>query len=209
MQNRHSSLCLCVTLILVSALSALAQSGSGNAPPATDRIQNSAQTEQPLLIARASGVLAAAALSDDSGLPDAPSAAQPEASASQPAPSPAPLKRSSQGAPPAALGGPLGVDHTVADRNYLMLTGGMFGASIANAELTLRCLNKHASCNDVPPSLQSRLGVYGVGIPADFGIAYLSYYMKKKHSHMWYVPTAVVAGANIFLAVRAYRFTGD
>jgi len=90
-----------------------------------------------------------------------------------------------------------------------MLTGGMFGASIANAELTLRCLNKHASCNDVPPSLQSRLGVYGVGIPADFGIAYLSYYMKKKHSHMWYVPTAVVAGANIFLAVRAYRFTGD
>ena len=38
------------------------------------------------------------------------------------------------------MGGPLGVDRAIADRTYLALTGGMFGASIANAELTVRCL---------------------------------------------------------------------
>ena len=119
------------------------------------------------------------------------------------------VKRQSHGAPPAALGGPLGVDRTVADRNYLALTGGMFGASIANAELTIRCLQVHASCNDVPSSLQSRAALYGIGIPADFGIAYLTYHMKKKHSRIWYVPAATVTVANVFLSVRAYRWMHD
>src|SRR5271154_5901836 len=125
----------------------------------------------------------------ESDLPDAPSSTKPDASAADPAASPA-VKRDSHGAPPAAMGGPLTPDRTVADRNYLLLTGGMFGASVANAELTIRCLQVHASCNDVPSSLNSRVALYGIGIPADFGVAYLSYYMKKKHSHIWYVPSA-------------------
>ena len=85
----------------------------------------------------------------------------------------------------------------------------MFGSSIVNAELTVRCLNKHAACNDVPRALQSRAALYGIGIPADLGVAYLSYYMKKKHSRIWYVAPAVVTGANMFLAVRAYRWMND
>jgi hypothetical protein len=147
-----------------------------------------------------------AGVSGDSDLPDAPSATKPDTSTADPTASPA-IKRESHGAPVAAAGGPLGVDHAVADRNYLALTGGMFGASIANAELTIRCLQVHASCNDVPHSLQSRAALYGIGIPADFGIAYLTYCMKRKHSHIWYVPAAVVTGANIFFGVRAYRWT--
>jgi hypothetical protein len=83
----------------------------------------------------------------------------------------------------------------------------MLGATIVNTELTLRCLNKHPSCNDVPANFRSRVDLYGVGIPADLGVAYLTYYMKRKHNHMWYVPAAVVTGANLFLAVRAYRWT--
>jgi hypothetical protein len=100
-------------------------------------------------------------------------------------------------------------DRGVADRNYFAVTGAMFGASVANAELTLHCLNKHASCNDVPSSLQSRAALYGIGIPADLGIAYLTYHMKKKHSRIWYVPAACITAANAFLAVRAYRWSQD
>ena len=85
----------------------------------------------------------------------------------------------------------------------------MFGSSIVNTELTLRCLNKHPSCNDVPANFRRRLDLYAVKIPAELGFAYLTYYLKRKHNHMWYVPAAVVTGANVFLGVRAYRWTQD
>jgi hypothetical protein len=107
------------------------------------------------------------------------------------------------------MGGPLSPDRSVADRNYLLVTGGMFGASVFNAEVTQHCLNEHTDCNDVPSSLHSRAAMYGIGIPADLGIAYLTYYMKKRHSSMWYVPAAVVAGANLFFGVRAYGWSQD
>jgi hypothetical protein len=107
------------------------------------------------------------------------------------------------------MGGPFGVDRSVADRNYLAVTGAMFGASIANAELTMHCLGQHSFCNDVPNLLSRRVALYGIGIPADLGVAYLTYYMKRKHSRIWYVPAACVTAANIFLGVRAYRWSQD
>jgi len=82
-------------------------------------------------------------------------------------------------------------------------------ASAGPAELTIRCLQQHPSCNDVPSSLRSRVALYGIGIPADLGIAYLTYHMKKKHSRIWYVPATLVTGANAFLSVRAYRWMHD
>jgi hypothetical protein len=193
-RNSYRSFNILIVFVLASALSLLAQS---------DRPLQ-ADPAQPLLTARADASPAIA--SDASGLPDAPSAAKPETSAPAAAPV---VKRESRGAPPAAVGGPLSVDRSVADRNYLLVTGGLFGSSVANAELTIRCLQKHAACNDVPSSLQSRAAIYGIGIPADIGIAYLSYHMKKKHSRIWFVPAAAVTGANLFLAVRAYRWTQD
>jgi hypothetical protein len=180
-----------IAFVLASALSMLAQShrmSDGNSPLLT------ASLEAP-------------AIGNESELPDAPSSAKPDAPAVDPAPSP--VVKSSHGAPPAAIGGPLSPDRSVADRNYWLVTGGMVGSSIANAELTVRCLEVHASCNDVPSALKSRAALYGIGIPADLGVAYLSYYMKKKHSRIWYAAPAVVTGANMFLAVRAYRWTND
>jgi len=195
---RNRSFNICITFILASALSLLAQS---------DR-QPRGDTAQPLLTARVDASPAVGSASDSSGLPDAPSASKPETSAPDPAAAPV-VKRESRGAPPAAVGGPLSVDRSVADRNYLLITGGMFGSSVANAELTLRCLQQHPSCNDVPSSLRSRVALYGIGIPADVGLAYLSYHMKKKHSRIWYVPATLVTGANVFLSVRAYRWMHD
>jgi hypothetical protein len=198
---------ICIAFSLAPALPLLAQS-DGKDIARQDNVQMQGDA-QPLLAAELARSPLIGSASDESDLPDAPSAAKPDTSAGEPASSPAIKKEESQGAMPAAMGGPLGVDRSVADRNYLAVTGVMFTTSIINAELTVRCLDKHPACNDVPSSLHSRAALYGIGIPADLGMAYLTYFMKKKHSHIWYVPAALVAGANMFLGVRAFRWTQD
>lgn len=205
MRNRYRKFNICISFVLASALSLLAQSDRIHVQP-PDNLQLQGDVAQPVLSARLDETPAIGSASSGSELPDAPSASKPEPSAPEPAAAPA-VKRESHGAPPAAVGGPLSVDRSVADRNYLLLTGGMFGASVANAELTLRCLQQHPSCNDVPSSLRSRVALYGIGIPADLAIAYLTYHMKKKHSRIWYVPAALVTGANVFLSARAYHWS--
>ena len=205
MSNRYMRSCICIAFVLVSALSLLAQSDRMEVKRGDDLQLKLSDRSRPLLTAALVEAPAVGNVSNDSELPDAPSSTKPDASTADPSASPV-VKRQSHGAPPAALGGPLGVDRAVADRNYLVLTGGMFGASIANAELTIRCLQQHPSCNDVPRSLQSRAAIYGIGIPADLGVAYLTYCLKRKHNHIWYVPAAAVTGANLFFAYRAYHW---
>jgi hypothetical protein len=195
-----------IAFVLASALGLLAQSDRLEVQNSGALQSRKSDAGQPLLTASL-GELPAISGSE-SDLPDAPSSAKADASAVDPAPSPV-VKRASHGAPPAAIGGPLSPDGSVADRNYWLVTGGMVGSSIANVELTVRCLEVHESCNDVPSALKSRAALYGIGIPADLGVAYLTYYMKKKHSRIWYVAPAVVTGANMFLAVRAYRWMND
>jgi hypothetical protein len=207
-RNRHRTCIIGIAFVLASSILLLAQSGSIDSEQ-RDNFQRQGDPAQPLLTAKLDEFPVARSASNESDLPDAPSATKPDASTADPSASPAVKREQSHGAPPAAMGGPLGVDRSVADRNYLLFTGGVFGASVLNAELTLHCLTKHPSCNDVPSSLQSRTALYGIGIPADFGVAYLTYRLKKEHNHLWYVPAAAVSGANLFLAVRAYRWGGD
>lgn len=207
MRNRYRRFCICVVFALASALSLLAQSDRGDVRWRDDLREKMSDTKQPLLTAMVE-TPAIGETNNESELPDAPSALRPNTSAGEPTASPV-VKRESQGAAPAAMGGPLGVDRGVADRTYLVFTGAMFSASIANAELTLNCLKQHPSCNDVPSSLKSRAAMYGIGIPADLGVAYLTYYMKRKRSHIWYVPAAAVTAANVFLGIRAYRWSQD
>jgi hypothetical protein len=207
-RNRYQRSYICIAFVLASALSVLAQSDRMDIQQRDDLQRKVSDDGEPQLAAMLAQPPPVAGVSGDSDLPDAPSATKPDASTadpSSPAASPA-IKRESHGAPVAAQGGPLWVDRTVADRAYLALTGGMFGASIANAELTINCLDRHPSCNDVPPSLKSRAAIYGIGIPADLGVAYLTYCLKRKHNHIWYVPAAAVTGANIFLAYSAYHW---
>jgi hypothetical protein len=204
--NRYSRSFIFFAFVLASTLSLMAQSDRTDVRP-WDDLQPKASDSQPLLVARTAEAPEIGSVSRDSDLPDAPSTTKADSSAPDPAPSP--VAKREHGAPPAAMGGPLSPDRSVADRNYLLVTGGMFGASVFNAEVTQHCLNEHTDCNDVPSSLHSRAAMYGIGIPADLGIAYLTYYMKKRHSSMWYVPAAVVAGANLFFGVRAYGWSQD
>jgi hypothetical protein len=204
-RNRYGRFCIYIVLALASALSLLAQSNRAEVRGQDAPQQKVGDNSQPLLTANLIEGTAIGGVSNESELPDAPSATRPDTSTGEPAASPV-VKRESHGAPPAAMGGPLGVDRGVADRKYWAITGAMFSASVANAELTLRCLKQHP-CNDVPSSLHSRVALYGIGIPADLGVAYLTYYMKKKHSRVWYVPAALVTAANVYAGVRAYRWT--
>lgn len=205
MRNRYRKTVI-IAFVLASAFSLQAQS-EGNDARRMDNFQPQGHSVYVLLAARFDESPANSA--SNGALPDAPSATSSDAPSASPTPSPAVKNQSHYGAPPAAVGGPLGVDRTVADRNYLLFTGAMFGSSIMNAELTLHCLSKQTSCNDVPHALQSRAALYGIGIPADLAISYLTYYMKKKHSHIWYAPSALVTGANVFLGIRAYRWSND
>jgi len=196
-----------ITIVLASGLSLQAQSG-GNDPQRMDNFQPQDHSAYVLLAARIDESPANSA--SNGALPDAPSATSSDASnAGTPMPSPVVKNESRYGAPPAAVGGPLWADRSVMDRHYFLFTGAMFGSSVMNAELTLHCLTKQASCYDVPPALQSRAALYGIGIPADLAVSYLTYYMKKKHSHIWYAPSAAVTGANVFLGIRAYRWSND
>jgi hypothetical protein len=205
-RNRHRGICICVAFALASTLSMLAQSDRVDSQRWNGLQPKGGDASQALLTASLLDAPLIGGVSSESELPDAPSSAKPDTStAAEPAPTPA-IKRESHGAPPAAAGGPLGADRSVADRNYLILTGAMFSASIVNAELTMRCLNE-GTCTYVPSSLRSRTALYGIGIPADLGISYLSYYMKKKHSRIWYVPSAFVTAANVYVAVHAYHRT--
>jgi hypothetical protein len=206
-RNRYRRFNICITFVLASALSLLAQSNRMDVQRWDDLHLKLDDSSQPLITATLVEAPAIGSASNESELPDAPSATKADSSTGAAKFSPAIKKEVSQGAPVAAKGGPLWVDRSVADRSYFAVTGAMFGASIANAELTLSCLKQHTFCNDVPASLKSRAALYGIGIPADLGVAYLTYYMKRKHSRIWYVPAACVTAANIFLGVRAYRWS--
>ena len=206
MRTRHRKT-ICIAFVLASALLLHAQSESNDAQR-METFQAQDNSTNVLLAAKVDESPATSASNE--ALPDAPGATTADAAnAGAPLPSPAVKNQSHYGAPPAAVGGRFGVDRTVADRNYLLFTGAMFGSSVMNAELTLHCLSKQAACNDVPHALQSRAALYGIGIPADLAISYLTYYMKKKHSHIWYAPSALVTGANVFLGIRAYRWSND
>jgi hypothetical protein len=207
-RNRHRTCIVGIAFVLASSILLLAQSGSVGSEQ-RDNFQVQGDPAQPLLTANLGESPAIGSINNEPELPDAPSTTKPDVATADPAASPAVKRDSAHGAPPAAMGGPLGVDRSVTDRNYLAVTGAMFGASIANAELTMHCFGQHSSCNDVPNLLSRRVALYGIGIPADFGVAYLTYRLKRKHNRMWYVPAAAVTGANLFFAVRVYRWSQD
>ena len=107
MRNRYKKSYICIAFALVSALSALAQSGRTDVQR-WDGLQPKANDPgEPLLAALVEAP--ALAVSSDSDLPDAPSTTKADASAADPAPSPAVKRESTHGAPPTAMGGPLWV----------------------------------------------------------------------------------------------------
>jgi hypothetical protein len=75
----------------------------------------------------------------------------------------------------------------------------MFAASIANVEKTNACLQQH-TCSFVSSPFRSRAALYGAGIPAEVGVAYVGYRLKEHRRRWWFVPAAAVTAANAYVA---------
>jgi len=99
------------------------------------------------------------------------------------------------GPPPAATGG---WDPAI-DAKFGIVTGMMSVASIVNVEKTNACLQQH-TCSFVPVAFRSRAALFGAGIPAEVGVAYLSYRLKERRHRLWFVPAAAVTAANAYVA---------
>jgi len=121
----------------------------------------------------------------DTPLPDAPN------------PNPEPRR-----APPSAVRPMPGGTQVPMDKEFLMATGILFGSSIANVELTHRCLENDA-CTLVPRALVRRRALYGVGLPADAGVTVLGYFLKRSGRRWWFVPAAIVTAGNTIYGIHA------
>jgi hypothetical protein len=111
-------------------------------------------------------------------------------------------------APATAAGPRFSWDSRVADRSYWSVTGALFSSSIVGAELSVRCVEEGKCANRMKDFPTNRALVYGVGIPADAGVAYLTYYLKKKRSHFWFVPAAAITAGNIYFAAHSAHWLG-
>jgi hypothetical protein len=200
-RNRHKFYLLS-SFLMLSALLLSAQSSvqTGASAGVSDR------DAQPVLSASLSGAPALTETSSDSGLPDAPSTKQPDTTTSdnQSLVEPTYSKKHSQGAPPAALGGPFGMEGRTADKKFWGANTAMFGATVANIELTQRC-QKNETCSYVPSSINSRFAMYGIALPAEVGVMYLTYHAKERHRSWWYMPPVLLAAANAYVAIHAYH----
>ena len=184
-----------VTACVCLAVSAWAQSDS----PIAGRGEATAPNRTPLYIS--AKISSRDAISTTRELPDSPGAiaGKDENDAAPPR-----RQRSNDHTPsPAAKDLRFSVDSHVADKSYWTMTGLMFSSSIADAELTVRCVGEGKCVQRLRNVPANRPQVYGIGIPGNVGIAYLTYYLKRKHSRFWSVPAAVVTVGNTYFAIRS------
>lgn len=116
---------------------------------------------------------------------------------------PSAVKKRDNGARPAMTIGPL---HAI-DRKYMLAVGTMFAASIVNVEETNKCLQV-GTCSFVPEDLRSRKRLYAVGVPAELGVAYLSFILKDRGHRWWFAPIIVVTAGSIYIAYHSTHETG-
>jgi hypothetical protein len=134
-------------------------------------------------------------------LPDAPSSVAQQADNSMTTTT---TSRRRQSAPPAAEGSWIDGASHAADARYWGMTSLLFSSSIANAELTMRCIGQH-TCAYVPPTFRRRLALYGIGFPADLGVSYFSLKMKERGARWWWIPDAAITAANVYVGIHAAR----
>lgn len=92
----------------------------------------------------------------------------------------------------------------VADKNFVIVNGFMFGATIFNTEATFLAIKKCPSCMGLDPTTQpsinldKRLAVYGMMMMLSGDTALASYVMKKnKNKYWWLAPVAVGTIASV------------
>ena len=184
---------VCLHISLAVAV-LLASSRLGFAGPQNDLAMNGLKTSGPATNGLAMNAGAESAPAPvGSGYPDAPSALKPPGAPG--APEMGAEQAGFRAPAPAATGG---LSRAI-DGKYMVAMSAMFASSIVNVEETNSCLEQH-TCSFVPVAFRSRWALYGAGIPAELGFAYLSYKLKEHRHRWWFVPAMVVTGGNSYVA---------
>lgn len=107
----------------------------------------------------------------------------------------------SGGAAPAGKGP--WIDFRIADISYWNSTAALVGTTIANVELTSRCAEQRTCLTEIAPNT-TRGRLYLYTLPTDLALSYISYRLKGRGVHGWWLPQVMFAGANLFSAGRSY-----
>jgi hypothetical protein len=97
------------------------------------------------------------------------------------------------------------IERSVLDSRFLAVTGALFGSTVADIELTMRC-RASGACSLVPDGLAERHKLYPITFGADGGITLLSYYLKSHHRRWWFVPAAAIIAGNAVYSVHAAKY---
>lgn len=114
------------------------------------------------------------------------------------------MSKRAASAPPAAGHSTFGGDQTfrqVADAKFWAVTGIMTGSTIAASELAGECANQ-GRC-DFMGSLSGRRKTYAVALPANFGMTFLTYELKKHNKKYWFVPAAASTAFTTVVAIHS------
>jgi hypothetical protein len=144
---------------------------------------------------KASEVASPVVAVSEASLPDAPSAVAEKESAQEPASAPG---NSMQAPPRPPASSSIGA-------TFLIANGMLLGSTIANAEMIGRC--QPSACQSVPDAIRNRGDLYAIGIPATFGVSYISYRLKRSGTRFWIAPVALFTAGNIVYAVHASHFS--
>jgi hypothetical protein len=109
------------------------------------------------------------------------------------------------GQAPLPVGRGAEIEHGVIDARYLASTGLLYGSTVANIELTMRC-RAAGACSMVPDGIAQRHMLYPITFAADSGISLLDYYLKSHHHRWWFVPAALITTGNAIYAVHAAKY---
>lgn len=152
--------------------------------------------EEPLRAPQAAaGATQSPNIADNKSLPDAPSAVASESSKGV-----QPARKTSMAESPT----PNAAAATKAGPAFWATNGILLSSSLVNAEMIARC--SPSSCQSVPDPLRNRAALYGIAVPASFGVSYLSYQLKKSKNKWWFVPAAAITAANLAYAAHASKW---
>ncbi len=94
----------------------------------------------------------------------------------------------------------------VADKKFFLWTGLALAATIADVELTQRCLNHH-TCVELNPLLPTgHKEMYLANVPVTAVLFYWSYRRKAQGKRLWWLPTLIDAAPHAGGAIDNMRF---
>lgn len=84
------------------------------------------------------------------------------------------------------------------DKKFIALNGGYLAAGVMDSELTQLCIHNHTCVEGNPWMPKSQLGQLGVAFGTSAAATGVSYYLKKNHSRLWWVPTTIGIAAHAY-----------